>query len=243
MEEMEPLPQPPPDVPAPPPGEEALRSRRWMKAICWVGGLSTALVLLVFLMPLTMMRRPNGATDRAEARNRAEQIGLALMEFDAEYGSFPNAVTGARVKADTSTPLTLGSASSNELFRQLLATGGFLRSEKVFYAKGGGIRRPDNVFHSDRTALAPGECGFAYIAGLSSESSSDAPVLLAPMIRGTTTFDRKVFGGKAVVLRVDNSVTSLPIDKSGRVMLDGMDLFDPRQPFWGGKAPDLKWQE
>ncbi len=45
------------------------------------------------------------------------------------------------------------------------------------------------------------------------------------------------------MLRVDNYVPSLPIDSSGRVMLNGMDLFDPRQPLWGGRAPDLKWQE
>ena len=34
-----------------------------------------------------------------------------------------------------------------------------------------------------------------------------------------------------------------PIDKNGDVILNGMNLFDPRQPFWRWKAPDLKYPE
>jgi hypothetical protein len=41
----------------------------------------------------------------------------------------------------------------------------------------------------------------------------------------------------------DFRVQRLPVDKSGHVYLNGKDLFDPSQPFWGGKAPDVKWPE
>jgi hypothetical protein len=42
---------------------------------------------------------------------------------------------------------------------------------------------------------------------------------------------------------LDTSVITLPVDKSGHVYLNGKDLFDPSQPFWGGKVPDVKWPE
>ena len=66
---------------------------------------------------------------------------------------------------------------------------------------------------------------------------------MAPLLKGKTTFDRLSFHGKAVILFLDNSAKSLPIEKDGRVLLNGMDIFDPRQPFWKGKAPDIKWPE
>jgi hypothetical protein len=173
--------------------------------------------------------------------NRGGSLGLALEEFDFAYGRYPDASTAAAVKAATCTPLTLGDGSSNQLFRQLIATG--LKSEKPFRAWIPGSHEPDDRFDDDAHALAKGECGFAYIAGLSSSSSPGAPLLVCPLIPGTTRFDCEPFNGKAIVVRVDNSISSFRIGKEGRVMIDGMDLFDPRQPYWQGKAPDIKWPE
>ena len=36
-------------------------------------------------------------------------------------------------------------------------------------------------------------------------------------------------------------VQSFPIGKDGKVMIDGLDLFDPAQPFWDGKVPPILW--
>jgi hypothetical protein len=63
------------------------------------------------------------------------------------------------------------------------------------------------------------------------------------VVPGTWKFDPKPLKGKAVVFFTDSSATALPIDKNGDVILNGMNLFDPRQPFWGGKLPDIKWPE
>ena len=71
----------------------------------------------------------------------------------------------------------------------------------------------------------------------------ETPVIVSPLIPGTTRFDPRPFDGKAVVLRLDYSAKTETIDSSGRVMIGGMDIFDPRQPWWGGKTPDIKWQE
>ena len=234
------LPQPPPSVPPPPPGPEALRSRRKMKWILKLGIGCIALLLFgVLFSPFVFRSKKSG--NLIEAISNAKQVGLSLQEFDAEYGRFPDATTAPVVKAKTGTPLSLASGSSNQLFRQLIAT--VLKTERPFYAKASFTHKPDDDFTDDAHAIAPGECGFAYVSGLTSSDDPAAPLVMAPIIRGTTRFDQKVMDGKAVILRVDNSVTALTIDGAGHVILNGMDLFDPRQPFWNGKVPDLRWPE
>jgi hypothetical protein len=63
------------------------------------------------------------------------------------------------------------------------------------------------------------------------------------MISGTDRFDPKPFDGKAVILKLDNSVTSVPINKNGHVIVDGKNLFDPANPIWKGKPPVIAWPE
>ena len=199
-------------------------------------------MLFVCATPLYwVISRQVMAADRTTAHKHIGSIGVSLFEFDAEYGRFPDATTAAKVKADSKTPLTLGAATSNQIFRQFLAHG--LKTERHFYAKIAGSKKPDDLFHDDAHALAPGECGFAYIAGLSSAVDPGTPIVVCPLIPGTTLFDPKPFGGKAIVLRVDNATTVFQIDPTGRVINGGKDLFDPSQSWWNGKAPDIKWQE
>lgn len=167
------------------------------------------------------------------------QIGRYLGAFENAYGSFPDATIIPKVHAVTRSSLALGNSSSNELFRQLLV---LCSGEKIFHAKTATTPKlPNDIEGAD--ALAPGECAFTYIAGLTSASQPDAPIVMTPVIRGTWKFDPKPFKGQAVVLFVDGSATVLPIDKNGDVILNGMSLFDPRQPFWRGNAPDIKYPE
>lgn len=244
------LPQPPPGAPAPPPSSAARRSIRWRNWIFGVGMISVVLSLGLGFLIFEMPRRHRGPHHRSESITNLRLIGLALFEFDTAFGRFPDASTIAEVKAqDPSSTIPLGSSTSNELFRQLLVTE-IVASESQFYSRppsSGPHRRPDNNFLGTN-ALEKGECGFAYIAGLSTTSHPpDTPLAMAPLVPGQMKFDYKhckeFFGGKAVVLFIDNSVRSLPVDKSGRVLINGKDLFDPSQPFWGGKAPDVKWPE
>jgi hypothetical protein len=233
---MDLLPQPPPDAPAPPPGPEAIRSRRIMKNILLLGTVSIA--LLILLSVPTFYKPP--PAPRTVAMSNIRQIGLTLFAFDEDYGRFPDASTISAVQAATGTPLNLGDSSSNQLFRQLLSTVG--TSEQIFWAKTPATRKkPNDVLGTD--AIAPGECSYSYVTGLTSSGDPETPVVMIPMIRGTLKFDPKPFDGKAIVLSLDNSATALPIDKNGDVILNGMNLFDPRQPFWRGKAPDIKYPE
>lgn len=233
--------QPPPDIPAPPPGAEALRSQRLTRIIFWIGGICVlpfagTLLLAIFL------GRGHQYPERSKAINNLRQIGISLFEFDAEYGRFPDASTIAAVKSANATSLTLDDSSSNKLFRQLIVNG--LKSEQPFWAKTPATPRyPDDLYSTDANALAPGECAFAYIAGLTSSDAPETPIVLGPLEKGRSTFDPKPFQGNAVILHLDNSVSQLVIQKDGRALLNRMDIFDPRQPFWKGKVPNIKWQE
>ena len=83
---------------------------------------------------------------------------------------------------------------------------------------------------------------YSYVAGLTS-ADTGAPVIMTPLIPGTTRFDPKPFGGKALVVFIGTSSTPIPIEPDGRVLVNGRDLFDPAQPYWRGIPPDLKWPE
>jgi hypothetical protein len=164
-----------------------------------------------------------------------------LFEFEKEFGRFPDADTITAVQAKTSTHLDLGKTSSNEFFRQLIASN-ITQSEAMFYAKINGARKPDNVI-SKAEALKMGECAFTYILGATELSSPGRPLVVAPMIPGTDRFDPKPFEGKAVILRMDNSVSWLNIDKAGYAIAHGGNLLDPSNPIWDGHPPVIAWPE
>lgn len=175
-----------------------------------------------------------------KAVSNGKQIALCLYDFDESYGAFPSSATSRLVKASSHSSWTLGDATSSELFQQLLVSG-CASQEDYFYARTPWSKTPDNDSSTESKALEAGECGFAYIAGLSLKDDPFTPVCVSPLEPGKLTFDREQFDGKAVIVRIDNNVVALPIDPSGHVILNGLDLFDPRQPFWHGKTPDVKW--
>lgn len=76
---------------------------------------------------------------------------------------------------------------------------------------------------------------------LDPDGAPDTPIVFGPVIPGTRNFDKKANGGTIVVLRNDNSVSGIPIDPAGKLTLLGLDFLDPRQPYWHGKAPDVRW--
>ncbi len=231
------LPQPPPDASAPLPSEHVLRSRRIWRWI-WISGVVSILCLL--LPPVTIRSGPHRG-DQSEAVNNARSLGIALFEFEREFGSFPDQGTVSAVRAKTSTDLDLRSKSSNDFFRQLIASG-IAQSEPMFYAKINGTRKPDGVFTKGE-ALKTGECGFTYFLGGKSTDNPSRPLVVTPMIPGTDRFDPKQFDGKAVVLHLDNSVSSYPLDKDGHLMIDGRNLMDPGHPIWDGHPPVIAWPD
>jgi hypothetical protein len=176
--------------------------------------------------------------DAAEAMNNARQIGLCLLEFELEYGGFPSDASRAAVEEATGVTMPAADKTSNSLLRQLFAAG-IIQNEAAFFAKVPGVKKGDGVIVKEK-ALEQGENAFAYVAGLSTAGNPGRPILLCPLVPGTTTFDPKPFGGKALVLRLDNSVQMLTIEKDGTVKDKGVDLLSSEHPVWGGKAPDIR---
>ncbi len=194
-------------------------------------------VLAGIAVPVILKQQKYAAL--ASCVSNAKQIDLMLTYFEADYNSFPNDQTAAAVREKTNTDLPLGNTTSNDYFRQLIAAQ-VIDSELTFYAHVPGIHKPDNVTAGSH-CLEAGECAFTYVFGLTSGDDGSTPLVLTPMIPGTTTFDPQPFSRKAVVVHVDHTTTVEPIDSTGHVMVNGMDLFDPKQPFWHGKNPQLRY--
>ena len=186
--------------------------------------------------------RPYHGADQTEAVNNARQIGLALFEFENDYGTYPDSNTAVAVAAKTGSGLSLGTTSSNDFFRQLIVAY-MPSSERMFYARIKGANHPDNVI-TGSDALKKGECGFTYLMPPPFEIHNfQRPLVVTPMIPGTDRFDPKPFGGDAILLRADNSAISVPIDKSGHVMIDGKNLMSTSHPIWEGHPPVIAWPD
>ncbi len=193
--------------------------------------LLVVIVIIAALAGLTapMVIRQRKKADQTEAVNNAKQIGLALFEFENEYGSYPDATTAIAVKDSTGTSMSItGTTNSNDLFRQLLA-GKYTESERMFYAKISGAAKPDDDISTGK-ALADGEVGFGYImkgdVGYSAAGNPSRPIAVTPLKNNATdgTFDIAPFDSKAIVLRMDNSVTSLNIKQTDfTINLGGVD--------------------
>ncbi len=203
-----------------------------------------ALCMVVGCLALVSRPRVGCRKDprRIEALNNARQLHLALMDFERRYGRFPDDETMQRLAGEKGfEPFTL--RNSNDYLRLLVAAGG--DSEKSGYCPHKVLRsrKPDGVIAPLGEAFAPGECGFAYIAGLCSGDAPDTPLLVAPMIPGTYRFDRETFDGKAIVLSVDGSAQAMTIrEKDGLVAIGGgRTLFDADLPHWRGKVPQIKY--
>ena len=200
------------------------------------------LVAAFFIWTSVRMHRHGRNHDQTEATSNARQIGLALFEFETEYGAFPNASTIPPVEKENGTAIDLTGTSSNALFRQLFAAR-MTQSEQMFYARTGDSRKTDGDITPGNILEPGGENGFSYISGLTSADDPLTPLALTPMIPGTTTFDTKPFNGKAVILHIDNSARSYTIAKDGHIYDKGIDLLSPRHPVWKGKTPDIRYPE
>ena len=174
---------------------------------------------------------------QTEAITNLRRIGLALFEFETEYGFFPNAETAVTVKDATGYKGELRAETSSDCFLQLVAAG--IVNDPSIFQSGKPEAKPAPGANPAGDRLE--KCFFSYLPTRSSAGHPGRPLVVAPLIKGTMLFDRKIFAGKAVVMRKDNSVTSVPIDEEGRAIVDGRDLFDPGQPYWKGEEPTVKW--
>jgi type II secretory pathway pseudopilin PulG len=211
-----------------------------MSCIVKLGILLSILTMLAgAIVPLFLKAEKKAAL--SQTLSHARQIGLALFDFDTDYGSYPNSSTIAKVKAANSNTWPLGDTTSNDLFKQLFVSK-IITDEQIFYARQQGAREPDNIISSERETLAAGECAFAYLPGASTGNHGKRPLAVTPLIPGTLKFDPRPLEGRAVVLQVDNTVIVYEIRPDGTAVDPmGRDIFDPRQSYWEGIPPIVKW--
>ena len=231
----------PEDDPSPAPYPALLnRQSKWFKRLIY--GIIVVAFALVFVLGIaTNWLRSRKDSDQGRAISNLGQLYYALIGFDEEYGSFPNEETATRIREDFPTDIDLSGPSSNALFRQLFVAGK-IDAEEIFYARIESIKKPDRNT-SPGHLLEKGEVAFSYISGLSTKDDPTSPLLLTPLITGTTRFDPKPFKGKAVVLQIDKSVVVYEIQKDGHIYRDGIDLLSPKHPVWKGKTPDIRYPE
>lgn len=168
-----------------------------------------------------MVLRQKTKANQTSAVSHLRGIGLASFDFESEYGSFPDDRTALLLAPKNTRNLDLTGSSSNAYFRQLIISG-VVPSETIFYATTGYTRKPDETMDSRTTMLAAGEVGYGYFmdggSGMKTEEGSPGrPVACAPLAFdghsvSATRFDSETYDGKVVILRADNSVTSLNID-------------------------------
>ncbi|WP_348223476.1 hypothetical protein [Luteolibacter sp.] len=206
----------------------------------WMWLFRGAILIFSVGVILPMVNKQRMKANQTSAICSLKGIGMCLFEFESEYGSFPDSTTAMELKRKTGSSLKLSDKTSNDVFVQVLASG-IATTESMFSSCTGSTSKSDGNWSSDATALEHGETGFAYVSGLTTKDNPSIPMVFGPIIPGTKTVDSKAFDGKAVALWLDNSVTSLPIDGTGRILINGRDLLDPGNPIWNGKAPDVRW--
>ena len=208
--------------------------------------LLVVIVIIASLAGLTapMVIRQRKKADQTEATSNARQIGLAMFEFETEYGSFPDATTATTVATNNpdNSAITLSQANSNGYFKQLFVAN-ITQSEAMFFAKTGVSKKPDGALQA-RT-LEAGENGFGYIldgaVGLSTAGNPARVIAVTPLLAAGGTFNPDPFDKKAVVLRIDNSVASLNVNNAGAATVGGglTLLQNGVNSVWGAIAPTI----
>ena len=202
------------------------------------------LIIGVFLVMVDRLGRQRGrGHEQAAAVSNARQIGLALFEFEIEYGSFPDETTASKVRQKTGTPMHLGNSSANDYFQQLVAAE-IVSSPYVFYAESAFSAKAALPDELGKWTIEPGTLGFGYFmngkSAFTTEGNPLRPLACTPLAFdgksvSSQQFEFDRYEGKAVILRIDNSVASVPIQKDTRLAILG-----------GGKTllqtgPDSVW--
>ena len=173
-----------------------------------------AIIAALAAMATPVIMKQKKKADMITATSNAKQIFLLMVEFDDDFGGFPS----EKSAEDNEDFVGLSTSTSNGLLAQFIA-GGYVQSEEIFYAKGGSKTggKPDNDISENSKILEEGECGFAYITGLSGSDKAGLPLICAPMPKTKETFDPDPFGGKGVVLSLDGSAKSFRLSKQDKL--------------------------
>lgn len=188
-----------------------MKRKHWYRKGFTLVELLVVIAIIVALAGLSVpaILRQKKKADMVQATNNAKQIYMLLVDFDQDYGSFPDPSTATAVESTAGTAPPSGT-DANSILAQLIV-GGFVQSEEIFFTKTPYTKKPDNVTNGDKV-LEKGECGFGYVmttgnAAMSTAANAGRCVLVTPLLNASASesFDPDPFDGKAVVLRIDGS--------------------------------------
>jgi prepilin-type N-terminal cleavage/methylation domain-containing protein len=210
------------------------------------------LVVIVIIASLAALSAPMimgqvKKAAKAEAISNSKQIGLAMFQFENDYGSYPDASTLETLNEDFADAEVKGEAGedSNGYFKQLMHAA-IAPSEDMFFAKAAGAKKPDGDM-TGTNALAAKEVGFGYILngdeGMSTSGNPSRVIAVTPLAEDGENFDAGPFDGVAVLLKIDQSASALKITADpetgfGPVKIGGEELKNAK--FWGTVTPTIK---
>lgn len=191
-----------------------------------------ALFLAVMSRPLII--RSHKKMEMTQAISNSKQIYLVLLDFENDYGNFPDDETEAKYEDLDA----FRGPHSNDYLGQLIA-GGYTKSEEIFYAFDKRYSaKPDDVIFPREEILQKGECGFGYIRveekiegkslvrGLSTDDNGGLPILIAPIVDVDGRVEPLSYKGRGVYLRVDGSARSERLDSYNKIRVGPQTLFD-----------------
>jgi hypothetical protein len=196
--------------------EPATEQRKKGKGCLIAAGVGVPLLIfLAWGLTKPSFIRMGKKGEQVLAMNNGKSMVLALNDFSAEYGSFPDRETAKAVRQNTNTTLDLDGDSANAYFRQMIAAGIAKAEEPFFSVTPYSLKKPDNNMRGAE-ALRPGEVGFGYLMDGDKAMPADDPnriIAVTPLLDATATgeFDPEPLDGKAALVFLDFSVKLVPI--------------------------------
>ena len=206
------------------------------------------LVVIAIIVALASMATPAifkalRRAAMAENVSNAKQVKLTLDSFAMDNdGVYPSEDTADFYEIQ-------GSSTSNDLLRQLFASGN-INSERIFWVKGSQVcnrAKPDDTttvsgkFNQQET-LQAGDCGFAYVEEQTNTDNPSRPILFnSPPTATGLTFDPELWDQKCVVLRIDGSAKPERLNPNNKLMDgDNKELLTTASEVWGSSTTNIE---
>lgn len=210
-------------------------------------GLLLGLGLILFFVVKPRIFKTLSTPPVIETLRSAKDIQLALGSFAMDHnGEYPNARTAAIYGLPEP-------GHSNGFFRQLFASES-ASSERIFWIRGSQLCSPS--VPDDRTSdsfggfspgatLKPGDNGWAYVLGQANETGPNRVLMVnSPPTASGLIFDRDLWEGKAIVVRIDGSARPERLTSDGRLLDgDGVELLTPASAVWDGTPVEIAYPE
>ena len=202
-----------------------------------------AIIVALAAMATPAIFKALGRAAMAESVSNGRQIKITMDLFAMDNdGNYPS--------EDTADFYDTAYATSNDLFKQLFASGS-TNSEKIFWVKGSQMcnkAKPDDVTTAggefeDAKTLEAGDCGWAMVEDQTTTNNPSRPLIFDSPPNGTgLDFDGELWGFKAIVVRIDGSAKPERLNTGGELLDgEGAQLLTTASEIWGSSEIDIAY--